>query len=71
MLTNYILIKLNGEPFNCSPNMSLEDLLIYLSYDVSSIIVEYNRAVVQNTSFNQIIISSGDIIEVLTIVGGG
>jgi len=71
MLTNYILIHINGEPLNCLPNLSLEDLLIYLDFNLSSIVVEYNKSIIQVTSFNKIIIKSGDKIEVLTMVGGG
>ena len=71
MLTNYILIQLNGKPFNCCPNLSLKDLLVYLDCNLSSIVVEYNHEIVQATSFNKIFINSGDKVEVLTMVGGG
>lgn len=71
MLTNYILIQLNGKPFNCFPNLSLKDLLVYLDCNLSSIVVEYNHEIVQATSFNKIFINSGDKVEVLTMVGGG
>ncbi len=71
MLTKYILIYINGEPLNCLPDLSLEDLLIYLDFNLSSIVVEYNKSIIQITDFNKIIIKPGDNIEVLTIVGGG
>lgn len=71
MLTNYILIHINGEPLNCLYNLSLEDLLIYLDFNLSSIVVEYNKSIIQATSFNRIMVKSGDKIEVLTMVGGG
>lgn len=71
MLTDYILIQFNGQPLNCLPSLSLKDLLIYLGFNLSSIIVEYNYEIIQSTSFNKVIISSGDKVEVLTMVGGG
>lgn len=71
MLTNYVLIQLNGQPFNCFPNMSLKDLVVYLNFNLNSVVIEYNFAIVQNTSFDQIIISNGDVVEILTMVGGG
>lgn len=71
MLTNYILVYLNGEPLNCLPDLSLKDLLIYLDFNLSTIIVEYNSSIIQITSLNQIKIKSGDKVEVLTMVGGG
>lgn len=71
MLTNYILIQLNGQPFNCSPDLSLKDLLVYLGLNLATVVVEYNYEIVQSNSFNKIVLVSGDKVEVLTIVGGG
>ena len=71
MFTNYILIYLNGQPFNCSSDMSLKDLLTYLNFDLSSVIIEYNHKIISFDSFSEVLISSGDKIEILTMVGGG
>ena len=71
MLTNYIFIQLNGKPFNCATNLALKDLLLYLDVNFTSIIVEYNNEIIQNTSLEQIILQNGDKVELLTIVGGG
>ena len=53
------------------PDLSLEDLLVYLDINSSSIIVEYNSEIIQNALLNQIILRHGDKVEVLTMVGGG
>nr|AYR05785.1 thiamine biosynthesis protein S [Lithothamnion sp.] len=71
MLTNYILIQLNGKPFNCLPKFSLRDILIYLDFDLDSVIVEYNSKIIHDSFLDTTIPVSGDKIEVLTIVGGG
>lgn len=71
MLTNYISIRLNGQPFNCAPQLSLKDLLVYLGFDLTAVIVEYNNEIVQSAAFNTVMLMHGDRIEVLTIVGGG
>ena len=71
MLTYYISIYLNGKPFNCMPDLSLEDLLVYLDINSSSIIVEYNSEIIQNALLDQTILRHGDKVEVLTMVGGG
>lgn len=71
MLTNYVTIRLNGEPFNCLSTMSLEDILIYLDFELNSSIVEYNSQIVRQNDISRILLSSGDKVEVLTIVGGG
>ena len=71
MFTNYILIYLNGQPFNCSSGMSLRHLLAYLNFDLSSVVVEYNSEIISIDSLSEVIINSGDKVEVLTMVGGG
>lgn len=71
MLTCYISIYLNGKPFNCTSDLLLEDLLVYLNINSSSIIVEYNNEIIQNALLNQIVLKHGDKVEVLTMVGGG
>lgn len=71
MLTSYILIKLNGKPFNCVPNLSLKDLLVYLNINICSTIVEYNSEILQQATLENIILKDGDRLEFLTAVGGG
>lgn len=71
MTNQYILVYLNGKPFNCKSNLLLKDFLDYLEISMSSSIVEYNNQIVQNISFNTVMLHQGDKIEILTIVGGG
>lgn len=71
MLTHYILIQLNGKPFNCASNLLLIDLLMYLNINLYSTIIEYNNEIIQFASFNKIVLKQGDKVECLTIVGGG
>lgn len=71
MLTNYISISLNGQPFNCALDLSLLDLLSYLSFDVDFVIVEYNNEIVQSVALHAIPLTHGDKVEILSIVGGG
>jgi thiamine biosynthesis protein ThiS len=71
MLTDYILIQLNGKPFNCLSGFSLKDILLYLDFDLDTIIIEYNSEILHDSILDVTIPVSGDKIEVLTIVGGG
>lgn len=71
MITNYILVQLNGQPFNCLLGISLKDLILYLNFDITSLIVEYNQEIIPFTDWDSIIVRSGDKIELVTIVGGG
>lgn len=71
MLTHYISIRLNGKSFNCAPDLFLKDLVLYLGFDLNSVIIEHNDQIVQSFLFTAVKIMPGDKIEVLTIVGGG
>lgn len=71
MFMNYILIQLNGKPFNCLPSCSLKDILLYLDFDLDTIVVEYNSEVIHDSVLDTIVLVAGDKVEVLTIVGGG
>ena len=71
MLKRYILIFLNGKPFNCTPNLLLSDLLSYLDINLNSIIIEYNNEIIQNRLLSEILLKQGDKVEILTMVGGG
>nr|YP_009510522.1 Thiamine biosynthesis protein [Gracilaria caudata]AXI96195.1 Thiamine biosynthesis protein [Gracilaria caudata] len=67
----YNTIFINGQAFNCYIHMSLKELLIYLEFELSSIIVEYNNRIIHCTEFDQTFFKSQDKIEIITIVGGG
>ena len=71
MLTNYILVNVNGKPINCLPEMTLSDLLLYLNFNISTIIVEHNKKIVKQINLHNTHLHANDTIEVLTIVGGG
>ena len=67
----YFKVLINGEPFNCDESMSIRDVLVYLNIDVHKVIIEYNAKVINYLQFDQILMQEGDILEIITIVGGG
>nr|UEQ12009.1 thiamine biosynthesis protein S [Kumanoa mahlacensis] len=67
----YITIEINGEPFNCSSNMSLQDVVHYLGLNSTTILLEYNKQIVSDQHLSNIFLKSDDQLEILTIVGGG
>ncbi len=71
MHTSYNTIFVNGEAFNCFNSMSLYDLLVYLDFDTSRIVVEYNYKIISSDQFRNLLMNSNDRLEVITIVGGG
>jgi len=71
MNLNYNAILVNGEVFNCRKDMSLNDLLSYLEFDIKLIAVEYNYEIIAYHEFENIMLKAKDKIEIITIVGGG
>nr|YP_010903760.1 Thiamine biosynthesis protein [Hypnea wynnei]WCH56612.1 Thiamine biosynthesis protein [Hypnea wynnei] len=71
MNIQYNTVFVNGDVFNCHNKMSLYDFLIYLKFDLKTIVVEYNQEIVSLISLNEIFLNDGDRLEVVTIVGGG
>nr|YP_009346774.1 hypothetical protein [Gracilaria firma]YP_009498040.1 Ycf40 [Gracilaria changii]APR74309.1 hypothetical protein [Gracilaria firma]ART65303.1 Ycf40 [Gracilaria changii] len=67
----YNTIFVNGEAFNCYIKMSLKELLMYLEFELNSIIVEYNGCIIHMTEFDNTFFKPQDKIEIITIVGGG
>lgn len=62
----------NGEKYSCSNlKFTMLDLINYFNYNSTLLVVEYNNNIVVKKNWNKIIISNGDKIEILTIVGGG
>nr|WCH58059.1 Thiamine biosynthesis protein [Cystoclonium purpureum f. stellatum] len=67
----YNIVFINGEAFNCLHSMSLYDLIIYLDFDLNTILVEYNNEIISHCDFNHIFFKNKDKLEIITIVGGG
>lgn len=70
-MEDYVTVYINGEPFNSQIDMSLKSLLLYLEFNLSTIIVEYNNKVVTTQQYSNIFLHMNDSIEIITIVGGG
>nr|WCH54820.1 Thiamine biosynthesis protein [Hypnea edeniana] len=71
MNMEYNTVIINGEVFNCHNEMSLYDFLIYLRFDIKTIVVEYNQEIISLINLHKVFLKSGDRLEVVTIVGGG
>nr|YP_009390040.1 thiamine biosynthesis protein S [Sheathia arcuata]ART65406.1 thiamine biosynthesis protein S [Sheathia arcuata] len=71
MKNNYITIQINGEPFNCPNNMSIYDLICYFDINSKLVLVEYNKDMIYDNQFIDILLKQNDKLEIITIVGGG
>ena len=67
----YYPVCINGQVFNCFPSMSLQDVLLYLNFNLSLVIVEYNKQILDKEDWSNIFLKINDSVEVITITGGG
>lgn len=51
--------------------ININQLLKYLDYEITSVVIEYNGLVIESSRFEKILIKDGDKLEILSIVGGG
>ena len=67
--SNYFF--LNGDKYVSYKRLTILDIMKYFNYNTSLFVLEYNQIVCNKENWNKIFISNNDIIEVVTIVGGG
>jgi sulfur carrier protein len=70
-MSELVQLQVNGEPQTCSPHTKLPDFLAKMGYNPQLIAVEYNGEILHRQFWATTEIKSGDILEVVTIVGGG
>ena len=64
-------ITLNGEARPIEAGASVADLLAALSLPPAKLAVERNREIVPRSAYAETALADGDVIEVVTFVGGG
>lgn len=64
-------ITLNGEAMAVDPGHTVADLLVTLELEPTQVAVERNRDIVPRAQYGQTELSDGDVLEVVTFVGGG
>jgi sulfur carrier protein len=64
-------ITVNGSPQDAPDGLSLLALIQELKLNPDTTIVELNRAVVEKKTYPGIVLSPGDKLELVRIVGGG
>jgi len=66
-----VQISLNGEPFELPAETTVQGLLALRQLDSRYLAVELNRQVVSRKQHDVVVLREGDIVEVVTLVGGG
>lgn len=64
------MIKINGIPADAGGRM-LAEYLTEEGYDLKRIAVEKNGSIVPKSCYEETILEEGDILEVVSFVGGG
>ena len=66
-----ISLQVNGEPRRCSAGLNLEQVLAELGYQPRLVVVEFNGTILPRQAWPQQSVGESDVLEVVTIVGGG
>lgn len=64
-------IRVNGEDRHCPAGLDLESVLLGLGYEPRLVVVEYNGLILHRDRWKQQPVGESDVLEVVTIVGGG
>ncbi len=64
-------ITLNGEAREVDPGTTVGVLVDAITGDRTRVAVESNRKIVPRATYDETTVDDGDVIEVVTLVGGG
>ena len=64
-------IMLNGKDHQTADTTSVQALLESLDLDITRVIVERNREIVERSRFADTLLHDGDLLEIVQFVGGG
>lgn len=64
------MVKINGELVDVA-GKTITEYLVTTSYDVKRIAIERNGEIVAKVTYESTVLMEGDIIEVVSFVGGG
>lgn len=64
------MIKINGEILNYD-ELFLKDYLEENNYQMQKIAVECNEEIIPKSQYSTFLLHSGDIVEIVSLVGGG
>jgi sulfur carrier protein len=66
-----VQINVNGQSRSVADGMSVRNLLEQLRLDTQHVAVEVNQQLVPRRDHEQHLLQEGDVVEVVTLVGGG
>lgn len=66
-----IAIVLNGEPRVFDAGTTIADLATLIGLDPAKVAVERNREIVPRSTLGAVVLTEGDVLEIVHFVGGG
>ncbi len=66
-----IAVTINGKPVQLEGSVSLEQYLDERNVNTKFVAVAYNGNVLRKEDYNGIVLSEGDVVEIVQPVGGG
>ncbi len=70
-MINVIQATVNGETLELPEGFTVAQLLAQLGLDTRALAVEVNQQLKPRTVHAQTVINDGDVLEIVTLVGGG
>jgi len=62
---------LNGHKYITDDKLTILEIVIYFNYNLSILVLEYNHLIYNKKNWDKTYIKNNDILEIVTIVGGG
>ena len=66
-----ISLTVNGEPRRIAPGSSIADLVASIGLDPKKVAVEHNAEIAPRSTLGDVLLSDGDVLEIVHFVGGG
>ena len=70
-MSQIVSFSLNGQVYYTTHKLTLADLISYFNYHDSLLVLELNKLVYKKTKWQQTFLNDQDVIEIVSIVGGG
>ena len=68
---NVAKIQLNGQSYDISGEMNLNQLLKNLKIQKNKVAIEVNGEIIEKNKYSNLILDKGDKVEIVHFIGGG
>lgn len=70
-MADELLLTVNGEPRRIVSGSSIADLVASLGLDPKKVAVERNAEIAPRSTLADVLLTNGDVLEIVHFVGGG